>query len=281
VAMPAGTYTLRLVIEGPYCNIDKITFEKSTGDEVLTTPYGTKPIAIPGTMEIEFFDRGIEGIAYKDNDSNNRGDAEFRTDCGVDIVNGNGGRVLGYTEVGEWLLYTVTVEREQVYYWTAYVSSGVTGSAFRIYMGDTDITGIIQVPRTGNNNWNTYTQVSGKTLVALPEGTYQLRLVIEGASCNIDKIIFRTESTGIHSMENDKSMEIKAYPNPTTDYLIIENPGLEIKTIEVVDMKGATIIQRKVSEQKITIETNSVKPGFYMLKAIKGDKVITQLITKN
>jgi hypothetical protein len=82
-------------------------------------------------------------------------------------------------------------------------------------------------------------------------------------------------------MENDKSMEIKAYPNPTTDYLIIENPGLEIKTIEVVDMKGATIIQRKVSEQKITIETNSVKPGFYMLKAIKGDKVITQLITKN
>ncbi len=204
VAMPAGTYALRLVIEGSYCNIDKITFDKSTGNEILTTPYSSKPIAIPGTMEIEMFDKGIEGIAYKDNDSKNEGDAEFRTDCGVDIVNGNGGRVLGYTAVGEWLLFTVSVESEQIYNWSAYVSSGVTGSAFRIYMGDTDITGKIQVPRTGNNSWDTYTQVSGKTIIALPEGTYQLRLAIEGAQCNIDKVIFRTGTTGITSLENAK-----------------------------------------------------------------------------
>jgi len=204
VAMPVGTYALRMVIEGAYCNIDKITFEKSMGDEVLTTPYGSKPIAIPGTLEIEMFDKGIEGIAYKDNDSKNEGDAEFRTDCGVDIVKGNGGRVVGYTAVGEWLLYTVSIERDQVYYWSAYVSSGVTGSAFRIFMGDTDITGRIQVPRTGDNSWTTYTQVSGTTLVALPVGTYQLRLAIEGANCNIDKVIFRTESTGVNSIKNAK-----------------------------------------------------------------------------
>ncbi|MBN1117063.1 MAG: endo-1,4-beta-xylanase [Bacteroidales bacterium] len=192
IAMPVGTYALRLVIESPYGNIDKITFETSTGDEILTEPYGSEPIAIPGTMEVELFDNGIEGIAYNDTDSENEGDAEFRTDCGVDIVNGNGGMALGYNVVGEWLIYTVSVETEQVYYWYADVSSGVASSgAFRLYMGETDITGLIQVPQTGN--WNTYTRLSGETAVALPAGTYQLRLAIEGTNCNIDKVIFSAE----------------------------------------------------------------------------------------
>lgn len=199
LAMPVGTYKLRLVIESPYGNIDKITFETSTGDEILTTPYGSEPIAIPGTIQAELFDKGLEGVAYYDNNSDNEGNAEFRTDTGVDIVNGNGGRVVGYTAKGEWMLYTVTVETEQVYYWTADVSSGTTGGSFRIYMGDTDITGIIQVPKTAN--WDTYTKVSGETKVALPAGTYTLRLVIEDSNCNIDKITFMTEPLGVSNWE--------------------------------------------------------------------------------
>jgi GH35 family endo-1,4-beta-xylanase len=199
VAMPVGTYKLRLVIESAYGNIDKITFEKSTGNEILTTPYNGKPIAIPGILEAEMFDKGMDGTAYLDSDSKNEGNANFRTDCGVDIVNGNKGKVIGYTAAGEWTLYTVTVETDQVYYWTADVSAGSTGSAFRIYMGNTDITGKIQVPKT--TNWDTYTQVSGKTTVALPAGTYQLRLSIENTGCNIDKITFMTAPLGINNMK--------------------------------------------------------------------------------
>ena len=202
VAMPVGTYKLRLVIESPYGNIDKITFETSTGNEILTTPYGSKPIAIPGTLQAELFDKGQEGTAYYDNNSENEGNAEFRTDTGVDIVNGNGGRVVGYTAVGEWMLYTVTVEIEQVYYWTADVSSGTTGGAFRIYMSNTDITGKIQVPKTAN--WDTYTKVTGETTIALPAGTYQLRLAIENAGCNIDKISFNSEQLSVNNLKIDK-----------------------------------------------------------------------------
>ncbi len=203
IAMPVGTYKLRLVVEGAYGNLDKITFEKSMGDEILTTPYGSEPISIPGTIEAELYDKGIEGTAYNDNDSENQGDAEFRTEDGVDIVNGNGGKVVGYTAVGEWSLYTVSILKEQVYYWNATVSSGVTGGgAFRIYMGDTDITGKIVVPHTGD--WNTFTQIKGETTVALPAGTYQLRLEIEGANCNIDKIDFTTSPLHIDNIENTK-----------------------------------------------------------------------------
>jgi len=203
VALPVGTYTLRLAIEGAGCNIDKITFAKSTGNEILTTPYRT-PFAIPGTIQAEMYDNGIEGIAYFDTNIKNEGDANFRTDNGVDIVIGNGGNVIGYCAVGEWTLYTVNVKSEQVYNWTATVSSGVSGSAFRIYMGNTDITGKIQVPQTGSNVWTTYTTVTGKTTIALPAGTTQLKIAIEGANCNIDKIAFAAESTGIDNLQVDK-----------------------------------------------------------------------------
>ena len=210
IAMPAGTYNLRIVIEGSSCNIDYILFETSTGDEVLTTPYGGKPAVIPGTIEAEKFDEGMEEIAYHDNESSDQGDANFRS-TGVDIVKGNKGNALGYTNPGEWVIYTVNVEKTQKYYWGAYVSSGTTGAAFRLYLDDVDITGKIEIPRTASNSWDTYKLVSGETLVELPEGTHTLKLAIEGANGNIDKLIFSTEEvtepkTGIADEQADSGM---------------------------------------------------------------------------
>ena len=210
IAMPAGTYNLRIVIEGSSCNIDYIMFETSTGDEVLTSPYGGKPAVIPGTIEAEKFDEGMEEIAYHDNESSDQGDANFRS-SGVDIVKGNKGNALGYTNPGEWVIYTVNVESTQKYYWGAYVSSGTTGAAFRLYLDDVDITGKIEIPRTASNSWDTYKLVSGETLVELPEGTHTLKLAIEGANGNIDKLIFSTEEvtepkTGIANKQADSGM---------------------------------------------------------------------------
>jgi len=253
LAMPVGTYKLRLVIESPYANIDKITFETSTGDEILTTPYGSEPIAIPGTIQAELFDKGLEGVAYYDNNSDNEGNAEFRTDTGVDIVNGNGGRVVGYTAVGEWMLYTVTVETEQVYYWTADVSSGTTGGAFRIYMGDTDITGKIQVPKTAN--WDTYTQVTGETTIALPAGTYQLRIEIENANCNIDKIAFATEKTGFNSWESARF---------DGNYEVLSATGISWGNV-------------KISNGDISLLTGRYPKGIYLLRKLDGSGEVRRI----
>lgn len=203
VIMPVGTYKLRIAIENSSCNIDKVTFVKSLGNEILTTPYSGTPFALPGTIEVENYDKGLEGTNYKDNETSNRGDASYRTTEGVDIVLGNGGNAIGYTVVGEWLLYTINSAKAQVYNWTATVASGVTGSAFSIYMGNTNITGKIQVPQTGSSTWDTYTQVSGTTTVAIPAGISQLKLAIEGANCNIDKLTFMAAPSAINDLKVD------------------------------------------------------------------------------
>ena len=196
VAMPAGTYNIRIQIEGSSCNIDYINFAPSTGDEVFTGPYRGTPAPIPGTIEMEDYDKALKGFVaetYKDNDTDNQGDANYRSSEGVDIVKGNGGKALGYTNPGEWVLYTVNVAATQKYYWGAYVSSGTSGAAFRLYLDDVDITGKISIPQTGSNDWSKYKLVTGETKVELPEGTHVIKLAIEGANGNIDKVIFSTE----------------------------------------------------------------------------------------
>lgn len=162
-------------------------------------PYNDLAAALPGEIEAENFDEGIEGVSYHDNDVANQG-GKYGRKAGVDVVDGNGGLGIGYTETGEWLIYTVDIAATKKYYWGAIVSSGVSNSAFRLYVDDVDITGKVTVPQTGSNNWDTYTTIGGVSKVELPAGTHSLKLAIEGSSCNIDKLIFSDEPiTGIES----------------------------------------------------------------------------------
>ena len=166
------------------------------------------------TIQAENYDKGGANKAYKDNETENRGDANFRTDEGVDIVKGNGGRALGYTVKGEWVEYTVDVKQAGTYDYTATVSSGATGSGFSINLNKNGaITKLadISVPQTGNNNWDTYKTVKGTLSKPLEAGQQIIRIVITGDNCNIDKIQFTANETGINSVTIDDSSEGALY----------------------------------------------------------------------
>ena len=166
----------------------------------------TGPFAIPGTLQAEYYDKGGESAAYHDNDVDNQGDANFRSNEGVDIVNGNGGRALGYSNTGEWVEYTVDVKDAGSYSYKATVSSGVSNSGFSINLNKNGkITKLadIKVPQTGSNSWDTYTTVEGNLSEPLEAGEQILRIVITGSNCNIDKIQFINTATGIVDLTND------------------------------------------------------------------------------
>jgi GH35 family endo-1,4-beta-xylanase len=169
---------------------------------------GGKPTAIPGTIQAEYYDKGGESAAYHDNDSQNQGDANYRSSEGVDIVNGNGGRALGYTSTGEWVEYTIDVQEAGNYSFKATVSSGVNNSGFSINLNKNGkITKLadIRVPQTGSNSWDTYRVVEGTLSQPLEAGEQILRIVITGSNCNIDKIKFSNTATGIIDINSDAS----------------------------------------------------------------------------
>lgn len=220
-----GTYK---VIAEAITNEGKISKQYSYNLKVTNkrSPYRT--VNIPGTIQAENFDKGGEGLSFHDSNSDGEGDYQsYRSDAeGMDIVKGNGGAALGYTAANEWTEYTVNVTKTGYYTYKATVSSGTTGSSFRISLvknGTTTTLATVSVPQTANNDWGTYKVVEGRLSKEIPEGQQILRFTITGASCNIDKVqILWDEATDINEITNDSQTV------PTNGKKVYENGQLII-----------------------------------------------------
>ena len=177
-------------------------------------PY--KSITIPGTFQAEDFDKGGDGMTFHDSDATNEGDSNYRSDGeGVDFVKGNGGVVIGYTAANEWLEYSVNATVTGQYACEATVSSGTTGSGFTLGLVENGkVTSLckIDVPQTGNSSWDTYKTVTANISKEITEGEHILRITINGANCNIDKITMKcTQPSGIGVVATDEVVAKPTY----------------------------------------------------------------------
>jgi alpha-L-fucosidase len=155
--------------------------------EVCETPQTAfAPHSIPGTVEAEDFDGGCPGDAYSDRDEVNEG-GQYRLREGVDVERCSaGGYNVGWTRAGEWMAYSVTVERTAEYKVTFAVASGYEGAKMHLECNGRDVTGILTVPFTGAyQSWTTI-----EKNVKLDAGPSELRLVIDADNVNLDKMIF-------------------------------------------------------------------------------------------
>jgi hypothetical protein len=145
-----------------------------------------KPHTIPGTIEAEDYDTGCEGDAYYDSDDINQG-GKYRQNQGVDIEEcAAGGYDVGWTHVGDWMAYTVSVNKTATYDVSFYVASSYDSGKFHLESDGVDKTGVISVPNTnGFQNWTIV-----KKSVKLNAGQHVLKFVVDGDFFNIDKIVF-------------------------------------------------------------------------------------------
>ena len=248
IPLEEGRQIIRMTITGPYCNLDKITFKYLTPptppsdinedgivnivdvtsliDMILkgdsnngsseTTDNGHLPFnggtELPGTLEVENFDGGGEGVSYHDEETENKaktdseGYVDYRTDVdGVDIVGSPTGYGIGYTINGEWMDYTVNVKKAGTYSYEALVASGLDNSSFSLSLitegEQTALTNNIVVPNEGS--WNSYTTATGRLLIPLEKGSQVIRLNITGSYCNIDKITFKLEEESSTTLKGD------------------------------------------------------------------------------
>jgi hypothetical protein len=108
---------------------------------------------IPGTIELEDFDEGGEGVAYHDLDPENQETKQppYRK-TGVDLEwreAASGKFNLGWTRPGEWLIYTVDVKTAGTYRIDMHVACKGPGGTFHLEFNGVDRTGPITVPDTG------------------------------------------------------------------------------------------------------------------------------------
>jgi len=172
------------VIAGPYV------------DDPRQTPFGNAPIRIPGTIQVENYDRGGQGVAWNDTPVFS-GNSDYRRDGGVDIGKAIDpfGRFVGWIDDGDWMEYSLVVEEEDD--WGTFalfsrVASAVDEPGSMLVSLNGTPMAKIDIPATGG--WQSW-QTIGTGGFQIPAGNYTLRLTALGSSFNVNWVRF-TKSSG-------------------------------------------------------------------------------------
>jgi hypothetical protein len=180
---------------------------------------------IPGKVQCEWYDNGGEGVAYHDADSINNGSGklnpvngtllnEFRMKEGVDIsytkerdIDNNpfnlveplmGQLYVGWTMPGEWINYTVKVNKTGIYTVGMMFTASGDGS-IALWLDGKKLTSEIVVPSTRNDKetlawrqWHHWNRIDSLAELSLVKGIHVLTLkTVSNGNMNYDFLEFR------------------------------------------------------------------------------------------
>ncbi|HEX8019580.1 carbohydrate-binding protein [Mucilaginibacter sp.] len=185
-------------------------------------PWQGKMQQLPGRLECEYYDEGGEGVAYHDTDSTNNGNGklnpangtflnEFRMHEGVDISYTKTGNIdnnpynkvprdlnkfyVGWTQPGEWINYTVKVNKTGTYpIGVLYTSNG--DGAISLDIDGKDATGQMKIASTHDSRdtvawrqWHHWNASDSIGSITLSKGVHVLTLhIVANGNMNLDYI---------------------------------------------------------------------------------------------
>ena len=268
-------------------DVNDAMFRQAQGDK-KALPF--KNHTVPGTIFASDYDLGANGFAYYDTDTAdyhvstdeyiawNQGYA-YRND-GVDIENckdeTTNGYNVGWTEKGEWMIYTINVDSTASYTFDFRYAANGAGGKFHLQCNEFPVSKVHSLPSTGGwANWNTYTIDQ----LVLEKGTHQLKLFIDNAGFNINYL--KLHSPVSKSQINPEFINLRT--DKTGNFIqVIGNIGfdqtnqLSVSDFEVkvnnVNSEIKTLNYDSNNENAILIELSN--------EVINADKVNLSLINK-
>ncbi|WP_322743868.1 PKD domain-containing protein [Methanofollis aquaemaris] len=175
-----GIYTVTFEAEGNY------GYKNSTSQAItVTTPEGQAPFKIPSfpyLIEAEDYDLGGEGVAYHDADPEVNQGGAYREE-GVDLTTWGKVTAISHTEPGEWVEYTLDIEKSKNYKITLEAATPQSGKECVISVDGAEV-GRVTALNTGD--WSAFEPV--EIFVDLPEGTHVVRVTFPEGGVNLDSI---------------------------------------------------------------------------------------------
>ncbi len=145
-------------------------------------------LQIPGIIQVEDYDKGGNGLAFNDIDTEHETTLYREDNVGLDSA--SGAFVYGWSSVGEWMRYSVNVKESVEYDFTARVASASEASGFSLLLDEKEVAKFT-VPNTGD--WKIFEEIKGK--VTLPAGSHVLKLHSDAPYFNVDWIKFAKPGT--------------------------------------------------------------------------------------
>ena len=231
-------------------------------EPVPRQPFGGKVAEIPGKIEVENFDvpgTGKGNKSYNENDSEDRGETNYREGTGVDIYKKATGYVVGYNEEGEWLEYSVNIKEAGDYTMFASVATSNSTSGFSLSLdGET----LVENVALSGTSFDEFTKV--KANVKLPAGEHILRMTVTGSWFDIDYFNF---AKGKDAKDPDDSTisiaDVRMHmPTEAENYRVFDVNGMYVGQFEALTKMDVQNMTKKVARQS----------GIYFVKSILGGK---------
>ena len=231
-------------------------------DPVPREPFGGKVAEIPGKIEAENFDipgTGKGNKSYSENDSEDRGETNYREGTGVDIYKKATGYVVGYNEEGEWLEYSVNVKEAGDYTMFASVATSNSTSGFSLSLdGET----LVENVALSGTSFDEYVKV--KANVTLPAGEHILRMTVTGSWFDIDYFNFAKGKDAADPDNATIGLRGADFRMPTEaeNYSVFDVNGVLVGKFEAVTKADVQRMTKSVVRQN----------GIYFVKSLKGAK---------
>ena len=229
-------------------------------DPVPREPFGGKVAEIPGKIEAENFDipgTGKGNKSYSENDSEDRGETNYREGTGVDIYKKATGYVVGYNEEGEWLEYSVNVKEAGDYTMFASVATSNSTSGFSLSL---DGKPLVENVALSGTSFDEFTKV--KANVTLPAGEHILRMTVTGSWFDIDYFNFAKGKDAADP--DDKTIGLRGanfrLPTEAENYSVFDVNGVLV---------GKFLATTKADVQRMT-KSVVRQNGIYFVKSLGG-----------
>ena len=239
-------------------------------DPVPREPFGGKVVELPGKVEAENFDipgTGKGNKSYSENDSEDRGETNYREGTGVDIYKKATGYVVGYNEEGEWLEYSVNVKEAGDYTMFASVATSNSTSGFSLSL---DGKTLVENVALSGTSFDEFTKV--KANITLPAGEHILRMTVTGSWFDIDYFNFAKGKDAADP--DDKTIGLRGVdfrmPTEAENYSVFDVNGVLVGKFQATTKADVQRMTKSVVHQN----------GIYFVKSLKGSKAYRISVAK-
>jgi len=195
---------------------------------------------------------------------------QFGTDLETAYDTG-GGQNVGWIEDADWLEYAIDNSSEETAFKISFRLAAESAGKRLDYFIDNVRAGFVNVPSTsGWQNWR-----SVEKDIVIPKGKHYLKFVATIGGFNINYFDIYKESVGIN---NFSSGELRIYPNPASDKIIIRSTDFDFNHIELRDVMGRSVLEKAVpltNEHQLPV---NLPDGIYLVKIKNESKSLTMKI---
>lgn len=153
-----------------------------------------------------------------------------------------------------------------------------------LYETDKTTFWISSVPNATFYHWN-YTNVLWQPIGAKNDYVFALRNVNEGDTGTV--MVAAGNACGLSAMSKltiqntgiaEASLEdVRVYPNPATDKVVVELGENSAESIEIRDVAGRLVSLTPVTDSRMEISLNQFSNGYYMIRIMQGKGVLKVL----